>query len=128
MRPAGGLGDVGDVVGDGDPRQVLPLLRLAERRGAGRAGRRRGVVRGGAGALDPRVHVRLVVVADEDRLMAALERARERLEADVVGAAVAAEDDEGDVVGLGQPPAPREHAVGALDAAPDCGGVLERDV
>ena len=66
-------------VGDGDRRHVLAPLRLAEALEAGGARGRARAERGRAGALDPRVHVRLVVVADEDEAVAALERARERL-------------------------------------------------
>ena len=48
----------------------------------------------GAGALDARVHIRLVVVADVHHVVAPLHGAGEALKADVVGAAVAAEGDE----------------------------------
>ena len=41
------------------------------------------------GPLDPGVHVRLVVVADVDDVLVALRRPRQRLDADVEGAAVA---------------------------------------
>ena len=88
------LRDVRDVVRDGDRGHVLALLRLAQRLEAGRARRRRGSERCRARALDAGVHVRLVVVADEHEAVAALERAGERLQADVVRAAVAGEDDE----------------------------------
>ena len=56
------------------------------------AGRRR------AGALHAGVHVRLVVVTDEEHVVVALEHPREAAEADVDGAAVAALGDHADVV------------------------------
>ena len=60
--------------------------------------------------------------------MAALERAGERLQADVVGAAVAGEDDDRDLlVGRQRVPA-AQRALRALDAARDRGRVLEGDV
>ena len=74
---------------------ALPKLAVAAR-----ARRRRGAERRRAGALDARVHVGLVVVADEEEAVAALERARERLQADVVRAAVAGEDDDRDLLVL----------------------------
>src|SRR5262249_12910469 len=68
----GALRDVRDVVADRDRGPVLAPLRLAEAPPAGRARRRRGAERGRAGALDARVHVRLVVVTDEQEAVAAL--------------------------------------------------------
>ncbi len=56
------------------------------------AGRRR------AGALHAGVHVALVVVADEEHVVVALEHPRQAAEADVDGAAVAALADDADVV------------------------------
>ncbi len=124
----GRLRDVRDVVGDGDRGHVLSLLGLAPALGARRArGRARGEWRG-AGALHAGVHVRLVVVADEQEAVAALERAGERLQADVVGAAVAREDDDRDLLVGRQRMSPAEGALRALDAARDGGGVLEGDV
>ena len=77
-----GLRDVGDVVRDGDRRHVLALLRLAER------SRPDGVVvvhapNGVAPERWTRCSCTPVVVADEDEAVAALERARQRLQADV---------------------------------------------
>ena len=61
------------------------------------ARRRAGAERRRARALDARVHVRLVVVTDEQEAVAALECARQSLQADVVGPAVAGEHDDRDV-------------------------------
>src|SRR4029079_13716840 len=77
VRAGGRLGRIGDGVGGGDRGQVLALLQLSERDRAGRARRGRGAEGGGAGTLDPRVHIGLVVVADEDEAMAPFERAGE---------------------------------------------------
>jgi hypothetical protein len=93
-----GLRDVRHVVRDGDCRHVLAPLRLAEALEAGGAGGRARAERRRSGALDTRVHVRLVVVTDEEEPVAALERSRERLEPDVVGAAVTCEHDDGDLL------------------------------
>ena len=60
-------------------------LRADGRRGRGARGRRRR-----AGALHAGVHVGLVVVADVEHVVVALEHARQAAEADVGGAAVAA--------------------------------------
>ena len=60
--------------------------------------------------------------------MAALERARERLQADVVGAAVAREDDDRDLLAGRKRVPPAQRALRALDAARDRGRVLEGDV
>ena len=89
-----GLGHIGDPVGHHDLRQVLLLLQLAGNHLAlGRCGGV-GKVGGGGGALDAGVHVRLVVVAHVHQVVATLHGAGQALEADVVGAAVAAEGDE----------------------------------
>ena len=80
----------------------------------------------GAGALEAGVHVGAVVVADVEHLVAALHGAGERLQADVVGAAVAAEGDELDV--LLDLALLLERAEGGLDAAERGGGVLEGGV
>ncbi|CAN4008624.1 TVP38/TMEM64 family membrane protein, partial [Dysosmobacter welbionis] len=89
-----GLGHIGDAVGHHDLRQVLLLLHLAGDHRALRRGGGVGKVGGGGGTLDAGVHVRLVVVADIHHVVAALHGAGQALEADVVGAAVAAEGDE----------------------------------
>ncbi len=122
------LGDVGDPVRGRDRGQVFALLHLAEGDLAGRARRRRGAERRRAGALDPGVHVGLVVVADEHEAMAALERPGECLEADVVGAAVAGEGDDRHLVRLRERAAATERPIGALDAAGSGGRILEGDV
>ena len=80
----------------------------------------------GAGTLEAGVHVGAVVVADVEHLVATLHGAGERLQADVVGAAVAAEGDELDV--LVDLALLLERAVGGLDAAERRGGVLEGGV
>src|SRR3954453_23681793 len=100
-----------------DRGHVLTLLRLAERRGAGRARRRARAERRGARALYPGVHVCLVVVTDEDEAMAALERARERLQSDVVCPTVAGEDQERHLTLLRERLTLCKGAVRGLDAA-----------
>ena len=102
---------------------ALPQLSAPGGAGGGARGERRR-----AGALHAGVHVRLVVVADEQEAVAALERAGQRLQPDVVGAAVAGEDDDGDLLVGRQRVSPPERALRALDAARDRGGVLEGDV
>lgn len=93
----GRLGHIRDVVGGDDIGQVLLVLGLAGDHGAHRGSRCLGKAGGGGGALDAGVHIRLVVVADVGQVMAALHGPGERLEADVIGAAVAAEGDELDL-------------------------------
>jgi len=81
---------------------------------------------GRARALDARVHVALVVVADIEHAVAALHRARERLQPDIVRAAVAAHRYEA-ILGVELTFA-FEDAVCGLDAG-DCGrDVFERVV
>ena len=118
-----GLGNIRNPVGHHDLRQVLLLLGLAgdhlahrSRGGVSEVGR-------GAGALDTRVHVGLVVVADIDHIVSPLHRSAEALEADVVGSAVSAEGDEFvRRVDL----APLFHGVvSRLDAGQGCRRVLE---
>ena len=89
-----GLGRVGHVVGGHDAREVFPALGLALDLGA--CGLRCRVRSEGrcAGALDAGVHIGAVVVADVQELVAALHGARQGLEPDVIGAAVAAKGDE----------------------------------
>src|SRR5262249_47674164 len=94
----GGGGHVGDLVRHRDQRHVLalaePVARLAPHRlGGGGAGGGRG----GAGALHAGVHVGLVVVADVQHVVVALEHAGQAGEADVDRAAVAALPDDPDV-------------------------------
>ena len=50
--------------------------------------------------LDARVHVRLVVVADIEDVVVAIDRARKRLDADICRAAVARKADDRTIVGL----------------------------
>ena len=76
-----------------DLHHVLLVLLLGEDRG--RRGQR--PHRGGAGALRPRVHVSLVVIADEDEVRSPLGGAGERLDADVEGSPVAGDSDDRDV-------------------------------
>ena len=99
----------------------LPACALPDRARRGPCAHRRR-----AGALEAGVHVGAVVVADVEHLVAALHGARERLQADVVGAAVAAEGDELDV--LVDLALLLEGAEGGLDAAERGGGVLEGGV
>src|SRR4029453_14293413 len=122
------LGDVWQVMRDGDRRHVLPLLCLPEARPAGRTRRRTRTEGRRAGTLHARIHVRLVVVADEDEAVTALERPGERLQADVVRAAVACEHYEGERAVLRQRAAPSQRAVRALDTTYNGSRVLECDV
>ena len=124
----GRLRHVGHVVRDCDGRHVLAPLRLAEALEAGGARGRARAERRRPRALDARVHVGLVVVADEEEAMAALERARERLKADVVGSAVACEDDDGHVLVRRERVPATQRTLRALDAACHRSRVLERDV
>ena len=76
--------DVGDLVRHRDQRHVLALAEGVARLGADRLRGRR--ARGGrrrARALDAGVHVRLVVVADVEHVVVALEHPRQAGEADV---------------------------------------------
>jgi hypothetical protein len=114
--------DVGDLVRHRDQWHVLALSEdvaglLADRlrvRGP-RARRRR------PRALHAGVHVRLVVVTDEEHVVAALEHAREAGEADVDRAAVAGLPDDANVLA---PLRPQRRG----DAAGDRGGVAEQRV
>src|SRR3954453_7104996 len=103
-----------------DRGHVLTLLRLAERRGAGRARRRARAERRCARALNPGVHVCLVVVTDEDEAIDALERAREELQVDVVNIAVAGKDEETRLAILWERYTLCKPTVRGLDAARDC--------
>ena len=87
-----GGGGVGNAVGGHDLDHIFfgPVLEKGKRR-RGRAG----AVGGGGAGLPSCVHVGLVVVADEDKVLVALRRTRERLKADIKGAAVPGEDDHG---------------------------------
>ena len=116
------------VVRDGDRGHVLALLRLPEALVADGARGGAGRERGGPGALDARVHVRLVVVTDEEEAVPALERPGERLQPDVIGAAVAGEDHNRDLLlrRKGVPAAQRP--LRGLHAARDRSGVLEGDM
>src|SRR5581483_11475296 len=102
--------------------------RLAEALAADLARRRARTEGRRARSLHARVHVRLVVVADEEEPVPALERAGERLQPDVVGAAVARERDDRHLrVGRKRVSTP-QRALRAVDAGCDRRGILERDV
>ena len=121
----GSLCDIGDVVRGEDGREVLAALHLAKAARTHLGGGGPGAVGGGAGALDARVHVRAVVVAHVHHVVAALHGTRQRLQADVVGTAVAAEGDELDLlVGVDLAGA-LEGLESGLDARQGRGGVLE---
>ena len=96
----------------------LPVSVDADRAGGGPGADGRG-----ARALEAGVHVGAVVVADVEHVVAALHGAGERLQADVVGAAVAAEGDELDA--LLERAALLQGAEGGLDAGERRRGVLE---
>ena len=99
------------------------MAELARQFFADRAGGRPGAVRRRARALEAGVHVAAVVVAHVEHVVAALHGAGERLQADVVGAAVAAEGDELDP--LLELAALVEGAERGLDAGERRRGVLE---
>ena len=94
------------------------VARRVADRGRGRRARGR---RRGAGALHAGVHVGLVVVADVEHVVVALEHAGQAAEADVGGAAVAALGDHAHLV-----PALDPHRGG--NAGGDRGGVAEQRV
>ena len=96
---------------------------LPTEHGAGRRGGRARKARRRGRALDAGVHVRLVVVAEIYHVVAALHRAGERLEADVVGAAVAADGEE--LVGIVDLALALEDIVSRLDAAAGRRRILE---
>ena len=106
-----------------DLGQVLFVLLFAHRNRAGRRGGCIGKARRGRRTLDTGVHIRLVVIAEVHHIVPALHRTGERLEADVVGAAVAADGEE--LVGVIQLALAFEHIVSRLDAAAGRGRVLE---
>ncbi len=112
--------DVGNAVRHGDARHVLAGAGDVARRGSDRR-RGRSARRGrrGAGTLHAGVHVRLVVVADVEHVVVALEHSRETSEADVGGAAVAALRDHAHVVAA-------LHAHRRGDARRDRRGVAEQ--
>ena len=118
-----GLGNIRDVVRRHDLGQILLVLLLADRAGAGRRGGRARKARRRGRALNAGVHVRLVVVAEIYHVVTALHRAGERLEADVVGAAVAADGEE--LVGIVDPALALEDIVSRLDAAAGRRCILE---
>ncbi len=79
----------------------------------------------GARALDAGVHVSFVVVADVDHFVAALQGARERLQADIGGAAVAGHADHRDLA-LGQLALLDQNLKRRLYARSHRGGVFKR--
>ena len=112
--------DVRNAVRHRDPRHVLAGAEDVAGRGPDRR-RRRGARRRRrrARALHAGVHVRLVVVADVEHVVVALEHARQAAEADVGRAAVAALRDHADV-------AAAERALRRRDARGDRRGVAEQ--
>jgi hypothetical protein len=72
---------------------------------------------GGAGALDAGIHIGLIVVADIEHIVSALQHPRQGLEADVEGPAVAAEGDHLGVAPLGLEGRlhPRRNGAGILE-------------
>ena len=87
---------------------------------------RLGTFSGRTTSLDTSVHVRLVVEADEQELMASLNGPGERLEPDIVCASVTCEGYEPDI--LGNLAFPLEDRVGRFNTADRSGGVLEGTV
>ena len=86
-------------MGRHDVEQALLLREAAVLALARRCGGRGGAEGGEARLLDARVHVGLVVVADVEHVVVAVDGAGERLQADVRRAAVAGETHHGDVLG-----------------------------
>ena len=118
-----GLGDVGDVMGGHDAREVLAALLLALLGAANLAGSGPCAMRCSAGALDTGIHVGAVVVADIDHVVTALHGTGEALQADVVGAAVAAKAHELDLLIRGDLAGALEAVIGGLNTAQGCGAV-----
>lgn len=93
-------------------RQPCSLLSAWRGRGGGAEG-------GEARLLDARVHVGLVVVADVEHVVVAVDGAGERLQANVRRAAVAGETHHGDVLGrrpLARRPASMPESTAAVAA------------
>ena len=93
-------GRVGNAVRGHDLEHVLLLRQAAAHVRPGRRGGGLGAERRERAFLDARVHVRLVVVADVQHVIVAVDGARQRLDADVGGAAVAGEAHHRAIVGL----------------------------
>ncbi len=114
--------DVGNAVRHGEAGEVLALSEHVAWLGADGLGRRRACCGWrGAGALHAGVHVGLVVVADEQHVVVALEHPREAAEADVDRPAVAGLGDDAHVVHS-------LHLQRGGDAGCDRGGVAEERV
>ena len=114
--------DVRDAVRHGETREVLALTEHVARLGPdGLGGRGSSRRRRGARALHAGVHVGLVVVADEQHVVVALEHSRQAAEADVDRTAVAGLGDDADV-------GPALHLHRRGDTGRDSGGVAEKRV
>ena len=111
-----------------DAGQVLAALLLALLHGADLGGRRPCAVRGRRRALNARVHVCAVVVAHVHHVVSALHGTGQALQADVVGAAVAAKGAELDLLVGGDLAGALQAVVGCLDAGHGRGAVRERVV
>ncbi len=123
-----GLGGVLDVMGQGDVGEILAALHLAGDDFAGGGCGGGCAVGSGAGALDAGVHIGAVVVTDVHDVMAPLEGAGQRLQADVVRAAVPAERHEFQFAVRGNLALLLQRLVHRLDAADRRRGVFERAV
>ena len=119
-------GDVRDLVCHRQPRHVLALAEVGPRLRADRHRRRRaGPRRGRRAALHAGVHVGLVVVADVEHVVVALEHARQAAEADVGRSAVAALGDHANAALL-EPGLQRLDLERGGDAGSDRSGVAEQ--
>ena len=113
-------------MGHHDLGQVFLILLFAHALPSGGSGGGAGKPGGGGGALGAGVHIGLVVVAEIGEVVAPFQGAGEGLEADVIGAAVAADGQDFEVVldfAL-----PFQHLIGALHPGRHCRGVLEGGV
>ena len=94
----GGLGHIGRPVGRHDGGQILFVLLFAQKVRSGRGSRRIREPRCGGGPLDPGIHIGFIIVTNVDHIVAPFQRPGQGLEPDIVGAPVAAENDEFEIV------------------------------
>ena len=120
-------GHIGSAMSYGDGRHVLLPRALADALLSRRRGRGRGAVGGRARPLDAGIHVGLVIEAEVDEVVPALEGPGQGLHADIRGRAVTAHADKGDLL-LRDLPLPHEGLVARLDPRDDRRGVLEGDM
>ena len=95
-----GCGGVGNGMGGHDLKEALLVGKAAVHVLAGRRGGGPGTVRRERAALDARIHIRLVVVADVEHVVVAVDSAGQRLQAYVGSAAIAGKAHHGAVLRL----------------------------